>query len=293
VPKSGDGLRVGQKGVVVGLMEALAVADRRGMGAQQIAVDQVVVLLVEGNPGADPVAEAPEQGDGIAGEIGDDAAVFPAAMGILERLRHVPVIKGRDRFDAMRQQGIDQTVIEGQSRLVDGVPAIGQHARPTDREAVGLQAQFGHQGDILAEPVVMIDGHVAGAALEGAARLLAERIPDRGTFPVLVPGSFDLIGGGGGAPEEIPGKGGQAVVMHGASFASVNGQDRAPLPFWPDSSGRVGVLPWHGAKWLDFWPPPRHFPLFHWVDKICCRARRSTASRPWCIWRAARAKGRF
>ncbi|MNC79373.1 hypothetical protein D3C75_1318390 [compost metagenome] len=62
--------------------------------------------------------------------------------------------------------------------------------------------------------MIVIDGHVAIAALEGLARQLGEQIPHRGALAIGVPGPFDLIGGGGGAPEEVRGEVIELGVMH-------------------------------------------------------------------------------
>src|SRR5690606_5779352 len=81
-------------------------------------------------------------------------------------------------------------------------------ARPGDGEAVGLQAGVAHEGDVLGPAVVVVAGDVAGAAALDRAGARAERVPDGEAFAVLAGGALDLVGGGGGAPDEVLGEGG-------------------------------------------------------------------------------------
>ena len=80
--------------------------------------------------------------------------------------------------------------------------AVGLHARPRDREAVGLEAEGRHQVEVLAPAVVVVAGDVAGVAVGDGAGHAAERVPDRLAAPILVHGPLDLVGGGGGAEAE-------------------------------------------------------------------------------------------
>jgi len=98
--------------------------------------------------------------------------------------------------------------------------ALGLDPRPGDREPVGGDAELGHQRDVLLEPVVVVARHVARVAASDLAGGPAERVPDRGTAAVFVDGPLDLVGGGGGAPEEPLGE--------RRSWALRGGQDASP-----------------------------------------------------------------
>ena len=74
--------------------------------------------LVKRDPALDAVAEAPGDQRGIVGEPAGAVARGPAAQ-IFERLRHVPVIQACPGFDLSFHQGINQPIVERQSRLVD------------------------------------------------------------------------------------------------------------------------------------------------------------------------------
>src|SRR3954447_14661409 len=103
----------------------------------------------------------------------------------------------------MSAQLVDELVVEGETGLVHRAVAIWVDARPADREAVGLQPHLGHERHVLAEAVIVIDGDITVAALEGAAGFLAEHVPYRRAFAIGVPRAFDLIGGRGCAPQEL------------------------------------------------------------------------------------------
>ena len=138
---------------------------------------------------------------GVLGEALGGVAVGPAAR-VLERLREVPVIERRHRLDAALEQPLDQAAVEAHARRVERPGAVGLHARPRDREAVGLEAQGRHEVEVLAPAVVVIAGDVAGVAVGDGARHAAEGVPDRLAAAVLVRGALDLVGGGGGAEAE-------------------------------------------------------------------------------------------
>ena len=54
--------------------------------------------------------------------------------------------------------------------------------------------------------MVVVDGDVAGLAVEDPARLAHERVPDARAAAALGDGALDLVGGGGDAPREVRGK---------------------------------------------------------------------------------------
>src|SRR5262249_29744721 len=81
-------------------------------------------------------------------------------------------------------------------------PAIWQPARTADREAIRLHAQLAHQGDVVAPAMVVVAGDIAIVAVMDLPPRVAEAIPDRLALAILVPCAFDLVRGGGRAPDE-------------------------------------------------------------------------------------------
>ena len=67
-----------------------------------------------------------------------DVAVEPAAA-VVQRSRQIPVIQRRHRLDAVREQAIDEPLVEVEARRVDATGALRQHAAPRDAEAIGAE----------------------------------------------------------------------------------------------------------------------------------------------------------
>ena len=60
-----------------------------------------------------------------------------------------------------------------------------------------------HEGDVFGVAMVVIARHLAGMAVPDGLVLLAEHVPNREPFAILVGGSLDLVRSGGGTPNEI------------------------------------------------------------------------------------------
>ena len=163
------GAAVGQQQVVGGRE---AVEEQRlagGVGAHAVAEDRGDVGLVDRDPVLDAVGEPLAHDGGVLGEPVDGVAVEPAAV-VLERLRQVPVVERDHRLLAVLEEGVDEAVVERQPLLV-GRPAPGRlDARPGDREAVAARAELLHQRDVLVDPVVVVAGDLAAAAVDDACR---------------------------------------------------------------------------------------------------------------------------
>ena len=112
---------------------------------------------------------------------------------------------------AARLQAIHQPLVEVQALGVELAVPRRLHARPGDREAVAAQAHAGDQRDVLLVAVVVVAGHIAGVAIRGLARGVAEHIPDRGAAAVVCGGALDLVGGGGHPPVEVLAQGAQRL----------------------------------------------------------------------------------
>ena len=128
----------------------------------------------------------------VVGEALRGVADRPAA-GLLAGLRKIPVIERRDRLDPALQAALDEPPVEGDAARVQRAAPVRLHARPGDREAIGLQPELDHQVEVGRPAVVVIAGDVAGVAVDHGAGLVAEAIPDRLAAPVLARGALDLV----------------------------------------------------------------------------------------------------
>ena len=200
-----DVARKRREGQAVGEQQVVADRQRRGPVAQAGREAALGVAgkgrhprLVVGDPGPYQVAQLARHVLRVLREALGGVAVGPATR-VLQRLREVPVIERRRRLDAAFEQPLDQAAVEAHAGRVERAGPVGLHPRPRDREAVGLEAQGGHQVEVLAPAVVVVAGDLAGVAVGDGARHAAEGVPDRVAAPVDVRGPLDLVGGGGGA----------------------------------------------------------------------------------------------
>ena len=159
------------------------VADARREHAGAVAHHRGHDRLVVGDPASHPIAEPGVHERRVVREALRGRALRPAAQ-VLQRLRQVPVVERRAGLDPGGEQLVDQPRVEVEPLRVGLARAERLHARPRDREAVGLQAEPLHQRDVLAEAPVVVAGHVAGVAALHAPGLLAEHVPDRETLAV-------------------------------------------------------------------------------------------------------------
>ena len=155
----------------------------RRVPADGVAEDRAAERLVEGDPLRHPVTERGVHDRGVVGEALRGVAQRPTPR-VLEGLRQVPVVEGRDRLDARCEQLVHQPVVERQPRRVDRPGPGGLDPGPGDREAVGVHAEVAHQGDVLPVPVVVVARDVAGVAVHRRAGRVAVGVPDRGSAAV-------------------------------------------------------------------------------------------------------------
>src|ERR1017187_559476 len=157
--------------------------------------------LIDSYPPRNDVTERVEHDLCVLAEVTDGTAGSPAAR-ILQRLRKVPVIERRRGLYSPGVQAIDQAPVEVEALLIHRPGAIGDDARPCDREAVGGQAQLRHEIEIGVEPVIVITRDGTGVSVGHRTGDLAESIPDRGPSTVFVNSALDLICGGRCAEEK-------------------------------------------------------------------------------------------
>ena len=172
-----------------------------GVDAGGVAEERRAPRFVEGRPHAHPIAQGVVHVERVLGEAGCRVAVRPPAL-LLQRLRQIPVVEGEPGQDARIQQLVDETLVEVDTGRVHRA-AVGPHARPRRREAIGVQAHVRHERDVVAVEVVVIAGDVAVVAVDHGVGHPAERVPDRVATTVLAGRTFDLEGRGGGAEQEV------------------------------------------------------------------------------------------
>ena len=141
----------------------------------------------------------------VFGEPIGDVAIQPAAA-VVERGGEVPVVERGHREDARLAQCVDEAAVEIETFLIHAARAVGEDAAPGNTEAVSLQAEAFHDGNVFGIAVVVIAGHVAGVAIGHAAGRVAEAVPDARAGAVRERRPFDLIRGGCGAPDETVGE---------------------------------------------------------------------------------------
>ena len=148
-----------------------------------------------------PISEAPGDDRGVVGECDGQGPRRPAPR-VFQSLGQVPVIQGHMRGNAVRQQLVDEPIVEVEPRCVDLSGSQWHDARPGDRKAIRVEAEVGKQPDVLAVPVVVIAGDVSRVTSCHSTGLMAELIPDAVPLSVLMGGAFDLVGGGCRPPRE-------------------------------------------------------------------------------------------
>src|SRR5216684_588333 len=147
--------------------------------------------LVDREEALDPVAELPRDIAGIIGKRFGGVAGLPSAL-VLERLRQVPVVEGRKRFDAGFEQRIDQAAVEVEALWIRLTDAVGKDSRPGDREPIALDAHVLHQPHIILVAMIMIVREIGVVAVPDLARRMRVAIPDRGAATVFPYGALDL-----------------------------------------------------------------------------------------------------
>jgi hypothetical protein len=211
VAHDGNGPAVGEQEVVAGPQRRRPVAQPGRVVADLVRLQARAPGLVVGDPVLHAIAQVLDHHLHVFAERVRRRPRGPAAR-FLQALREVPVEEGRVGDDARFQQGVHQPAVEVEALLVHGAAPFGQDARPGDREAIGLEAELLHEGDVFAPPVIVVAGHVARGPVADPARRAAEPVPDGLPASVPVRGALDLIGGGGGAPDE-PGREGRALPI--------------------------------------------------------------------------------
>ena len=174
--------------------------------------------LIEREEVPRPVAEFFGNIAGIVRECLGGVARFPSAA-ILQRLRQVPVIERRERCNAVRDEVVQEPVVEVEALRIWRAGTLGKYPRPRNREPIRSGGQRLHRPHVVSVSVIVIIGDVAVVVVADLSRRVRERVPDRRATAILTDGAFDLIGGGSGAPEKSRGKGARSFAPGGRTVA--------------------------------------------------------------------------
>jgi hypothetical protein len=200
------GQRVAEHQVVGGAVRASALPAPGGVHAGGVPEVGRAPRLVVGGPEADAVAEAPVDDLGVVGEGLGGAALEPAAL-VLEGLGEVPVVERAGGLHAALEQGVDEPVVVVQAPLLHAPAALGDDARPGDREAVPVKTGAGDEVGVLGVAVVGVARDRAVRAVPDRAGARGEGVPDRGAAAVLGARALHLVRRRGGAQLEALGPG--------------------------------------------------------------------------------------
>ena len=126
---------------------------------------------------------------------------------VVERVGKIPVVERDHRRDVLREQRVDQLIVEGETGGVDAPRAFGENASPRDAEAVRRAVRVRDISSTSAcVAMVVIGGDVARVAVDDLAGRVREPMPDARPRAVGERRAFDLVRRRGGAPEKSFGK---------------------------------------------------------------------------------------
>src|ERR1051325_4029844 len=120
-------------------------------------------------------------------------ASFPATETILQRRRQIPVVKRGERLNPIREQLIDEPIVEVETLRIRWTITVWKHARPGDRETIRLDAERLHQLPVAFVEMVRIGRHGAGCVVNDTAGCVRKSIPDGWATTVFFNSAFDLI----------------------------------------------------------------------------------------------------
>ncbi len=142
----------------------------RRVQAHGVAVGADRGRLVDGDPAGNAVAV---RSGGDRGELPQPVgrvAVKPAA-GVVQSQGRVPVIEGDHGRNPVGQELVQEPVVKGQSGRVHRAAAVGLDPRPGQREAIRVDAQLLHEGNIAGHAVIVVAGNSRAVAVHDGAFL--------------------------------------------------------------------------------------------------------------------------
>ena len=162
--------------------------------------------FVDGEERLDAIAQAFGHIAGVIRERFGRLARLPSADTVLQRLRQVPMIEGRKRLNPVREEFVQEAIVEVEAFGVRRAGPVGKYPRPCDRKSIGFDAEPLDQANVFLVPMIVIVGAVRVAAIADFARGVGEGVPDRRGAAVLGHRALDLVGRRGRAPQEAGGE---------------------------------------------------------------------------------------
>ena len=124
------------------------------------------VDLIEGEPVFDQTFVLPEERLSIAVKQLDQPAVLPAAKRFFQIQRHIVMLDGDQRLDAVLLQFQKYVPVKIQTSLIGRfLHAVGVNARPGDGHAEHLEPHLRKEGNVLLVVMVKINGFVVGVVV--------------------------------------------------------------------------------------------------------------------------------
>jgi hypothetical protein len=104
------------------------------------------------------------------------------------------MVQGRKWLDAVRQQLIQQPVVEIEALWVWRAGSLREDTRPSNRKTIGFCAQRLHQLNVFPVKMIMVGRGVGVAVIGDGPARVGETVPNRWAAAVFVDGPLDLIG---------------------------------------------------------------------------------------------------
>ena len=124
------------------------------------------VDLIEGQPVFHQALVLPEDGLGVAVKQLDQPAVLPSAKRFFQIQRHIVMLDGDQRLDAVLLQFQKYVPVKIQTSLIGRfLHAVGVNARPGDGHAEHLEPHLRKEGNVLLVVMVKINGFVVGVVV--------------------------------------------------------------------------------------------------------------------------------
>ena len=206
-----DSLGVAQVHDVVDLPLILEPVLTALADAQPVAVADLHILLVQGQPVFDPVTKVFKADAAVVLKSVHGGAVLPAAQLFVHPHGKIVMVQGNDGRDLMRHQFIDQVIVERHTLGIHLAVRTGNDTGPADREAVAGEAALGHQGHIFLVVVIVV-GRI------GVIRIglfgLGVQVDDSRSAAAVGDAALHLPGCTGSAPHEIIRELGIVSVVH-------------------------------------------------------------------------------
>ncbi len=173
----------------------------RGQRAVQVAAVGDHPGFVQRHPARHTIAKPADHERGVFGKPVCDVRIEPAAE-LIERRGEIPVVEGDHGLDAVREQRVDQPLVEVEARRVHAAAAVGQDPAPRDAEAIGREPERAHQRDVLRVPAVVVARDIAGVTVVDTPGRMREAVPDARAGAVGERRAFDLVRRRRRAPQE-------------------------------------------------------------------------------------------